>query len=171
MAGNLARVPEWIWAPATAAMLAAAVGAAGMTVGMPWLFPSLGPTIFIQVHDPDLSAARPYNVLVGHALGILAAVIGVLVTGAGAMPSVLATGEPSWPRVWASVIALALSLLAQVPLKAAHPPAAATALLIALGGFRLDVRSMLILAAGILLTAGMGEVLRRLRQQDRADGA
>lgn len=93
----------------------------------------------------------------------------MLVTGAGAMPSVLSSDELSWPRVWASVIAMALILLAQVPLKASHPPAAATALLIALGGFSLNARTMAILAAGILLTTALGEMLRRLRHDDQAD--
>ena len=79
------------------------------------------------------------------------------------MPPIRSSDELSWPRVWASVIAMALTLLAQIPLRASHPPAASTALLISLGGFSLDRRSLGILTAGILLTALTGEALRRLR--------
>ena len=79
MAG--AKVPEWIWAPGAAAILSATIGAAGMLAGVPCLFPSLGPSIFLQVHKPDLPSARPWNLLVGHALGIGAAAVGVLLTG------------------------------------------------------------------------------------------
>lgn len=65
----------------------------------------------------------------------MAAIVGVILTGAGMDPPVLEGDELTWPRVWAAVIAMVLTLAAQVPLKASHPPAAATALLIALGGF------------------------------------
>jgi CBS-domain-containing membrane protein len=58
---------------------------------------------------------------------------------------------------------MALTIAIQVPLKAAHPPAAATALLIALGGFRLAPRDMTILLLGVLLTAALGEAARRFR--------
>lgn len=157
-------VSEWIWAPVSAALLTAIAGATGLWAGLPWLFPSLGPTIFLQVHKPEQKSARPYNVVVGHAAGIIAAVIGVLTLGAGSAPPVLSSNELTWPRIWASVIAMGLTLLLQVPLKASHPPAAATAMLIALGGFSLTWRDMGVLAAGILLVALLGEGLRRLRQ-------
>lgn len=159
-------IPEWIWAPLSAALLTAIVGATGFWAGLPWLFPSLGPTIFLQVHKPEQKSARPYNVVAGHATGILAAVAGVVAVGAGSAPPVLSANELSWPRIWASVIAMGLTLLLQVPLKASHPPAAATALLIALGGFSVTWHDMGVLIAGILIVALLGEGLRRLRQPD-----
>lgn len=70
------RLPEWVWAPA--AMLTAVVGATGLWAGLPWLFPSLGPTIFLQVHKPDLASAQPWNVVAGHGADILGGVAGVL---------------------------------------------------------------------------------------------
>ena len=160
---SMKSIPEWLWAPITTGLISTVIGATGLWAGLPWLFPSLGPTIFLQVHKPDQESSRPYNVVLGHALGILAAIIGVLLPGAGSAPSVLASNELTWPRVWAAVIAMVLTLAAQVPLKASHPPAAATALLIALGGFSLTWRDMGVLVAGILLTAALCEVLRRLR--------
>lgn len=60
---------------------------------------------------------------------------------------------------------MAVTLAVQVPLKASHPPAAATALLAALGGFRLTAREMLVLAAGIFLVAVLGEAARWLRSR------
>jgi hypothetical protein len=45
------------------------IGLLGATVSEPWLFPSLGPTIFMQTVTPEAEAAKPWSVLVGHAMG------------------------------------------------------------------------------------------------------
>ena len=55
----------------------------------------------------------------------------------------------------------ALTLAIQVPIKASHPPAAATALLVALGGFSLTPREITVLVAGVPLVAVLGEGARR----------
>lgn len=159
-------VPEWLWAPVSAAVLTAAVGVTGLWAGMPWLFPSLGPTIFLQVHRPDLASARPWNVLAGHAAGIAGGIVGVLLLAAQDAPPVLSANVLTWPRLWAAVIAMALTLAIQVPIKASHPPAAATALLIALGGFSLTPREITVLVAGVLLVAVLGEGARQLRRKE-----
>ncbi len=159
----MSRLPEWLWAPLSAAALSLVVGGTGMWAHLPWLFPSLGPTIFLQVHRPGLESARPYHVVVGHAVGVAAAIAGVLLAGAGDAPSVLSADVLTWPRVWASVIAMGGTLLLQVPLRAPHPPAAATALLISLGGFKVAPKDLGVLAAGILIVAALGEALRSLR--------
>ncbi|BBI65543.1 hypothetical protein HSBAA_PA_1460 (plasmid) [Vreelandella sulfidaeris] len=38
--------------------------------GQPWLFPSLGPSIFLHVHKPNLESARLYNTVMGHLIGV-----------------------------------------------------------------------------------------------------
>ncbi len=48
-------------------------------------------------------------------------------------------------------------------LHASHPPASATTLLVALGGFRLDTPTMFTVIAGVLLVGVLGEALRRVR--------
>lgn len=156
-------VPDWLWAPASAAVLTAAVGMTGLWAGLPWLFPSLGPTIFLQVHKPEQASARPWNTIAGHGAGIVAGVAGVLLLGAQNAPPVLSQDVLTWPRLWAAVIAMALTLAIQVPIKASHPPAAATALLLALGGFSLTPREITVLVADVLLVAVLGEGARRFR--------
>lgn len=47
-------------------------GVLGMWAHQPWLFPSLGPTIFLQTVTPNESAARPWNTVRGHGVGIAA---------------------------------------------------------------------------------------------------
>ena len=62
----------------------------------------------------------------------------------------------------ASVIALGLTLLLLTALRANHPPAGATTLLVSLGAIRTlgDVSQVM---SGVVLLAAMGEILRRAR--------
>jgi CBS-domain-containing membrane protein len=155
--------PEWLWAPLTASCTTLAIGLVALAAGQPWLFPSLGPSIFLHVHKPDNPSAKPYNTIVGQALGVGAGAIGLLLTGASQAPSVLSGQTMVASRMWASVIAMGLCLLFQQFLRASHPPAAATALLLTLGGFQLVGEDMLAIAVGVALIVVIGEPLRRYR--------
>lgn len=148
--------------PAVAAfLLILPVGALAMLCRQPLLFPSLGPTVFTQVHAPRSEAARPWNALVGHGLGVLSAVVALWLTGAAhGSPPVGAAVTLTRPRVVASALAVGLGVAAQIPLRAAHPPAAATALLITLGGIHPEARAVGAIAAGVLLTVPLARLVR-----------
>ncbi|WP_045234533.1 HPP family protein [Deinococcus pimensis] len=163
-------VPDAVWAPLAAAALMLAAGGVGLLVAQPLLFPSLGPTAFLQAETPDQPGARPFNVIVGHLVGLLAGFGSALLLGATNAPSVLATHELTAPRVWASVLAVLLTLLGGLLLRASHPPAAATTLLASLGGFPPTVRSFLTVMAGVLIVAALGEALRRWRLAQKEGG-
>jgi hypothetical protein len=62
------------------------------------------------------------------------------------------------------VLSAVLTMLGLSLLKATHPPAAATMLLVALGGFEPTWRSAGIVTAGVLLLAVLGEGVRYLRR-------
>jgi CBS-domain-containing membrane protein len=156
-------IPDLVWAPLAGSILTLIPGLVGLAAGSVWLFPSLGPTAFLQAASPQHPSSRFYNTVVGHAVGIIAGVLFVLVLGANAEPSVLASHQLFPHRVWASALAIALTLLLQLLLRANHPPAAATTLLITLGGFNPTWRDVLTIAAGVLIVASTGEILRRLR--------
>jgi len=49
-----------------------AIGALGLWAGQAWLFPSLGPTIFLQAVTPHEPSAQLWNTLAGHAVGVAA---------------------------------------------------------------------------------------------------
>ena len=49
-----------------AAAIVAVVGAIGLVLHQPWLFPSLGPTAMLMLESPEQPSARFVNALVGH---------------------------------------------------------------------------------------------------------
>jgi len=162
-------IPDAVWAPLSAGALILVIGLIGLVAHQPLLFPSLGPTAFLQTETPDQPSSRPYNVIVGHLVGLLAGFLAVWVCQAAGAPSVLTTHELTAPRVWASVLAIVLTLLVGLLLRASHPPAAATTLLASLGGFPPTLRSTGTVMAGVLLVALLGEGLRRLRVKQTED--
>ncbi len=156
-------IPEIVWAPLVASLLLLVVGLLGLLTGHPWLFPSLGPTAFLYAEYPTHRTARFSHVVAGHCIGLGAGVFAVRLLGADRAPAAV-VGERLAPiRVWAAVCALALTILAMLVLRASHPPAAATTLIVALGGLRPTVRDALLVAVSILILALCGEGMRRVR--------
>jgi len=52
-------------------LLVLLVGGLGYVTGNLWLFPSLGPSIFMLVASPHLKSSSLYNMIVGHLIGII----------------------------------------------------------------------------------------------------
>jgi hypothetical protein len=164
-----------VWAPSASGLLMLIVGAIAMIAGLvigpawgiksaagfPWLFPSLGPTAYLQAESPAHPSSRFYNTVVGHAIGLIAGFAAVFALGAYYDPVVLVKHELTWGRVIAAALALAITVLVGLVLKASHPPAGATTLLVALGAFKLE--DTLSVVAGVLLVASAGELFRRMR--------
>lgn len=161
--GKVARLPDLLWTPLIVAILVLTAGSLGLLFHQPWLFASLGPTAYLYGHTPHQASARFYNTVVGHTAAILAGFIAVVLVHAEATPSVFTTHELTWSRVLASVLALTVAVPAELLLRASHPPAAATALLIALGGFNVSAQSAVSILIGVLIVGSIGEVFRRIR--------
>lgn len=114
------------------------------------------------MQTPQLKAARPYNVAGGQFVGVAMGYLTVLVLGGlSGFPSALSTHTLLPVHVIASGIGIGLMILVQLLVKAEHQPAAATVLLITLGGFRLMWLDLSWLLAGIAIMAISGEVARR----------
>ena len=141
----------------------AVIGVAGIAVGVPWLFPSLGPTIAIQSESPDAFVARPWNVVAGHLIGALVGIGCIHLTGVIAEAPVNVSLVLSWRRVIAASLAVFISMALQRLAKAQHPPAQATTLLVVVGALAADLHGALVLLAGIVLVAALGEAVRRSR--------
>jgi CBS-domain-containing membrane protein len=153
--GLLARFPERpVWA---AFMLVngfftiGVLAALAMVTGAPFVFPSLGPTAFLFFFTPTAPTASPRHTVYGHAIGIACGYGALWLTGLEHAPPALASGV-DLPRVLAAALSLAFTGSLMILLKAAHPPAGATTLIVSLGIVTRPKYLVLIEAAVILLT-------------------
>lgn len=117
----------------------------------PFIFPSLGPTAFLFFYTPTAPAASPRNTLIGHAIGVIAGYLSLVVTGLTMAGPALAVGV-SWPRVIAAALSLGLTSGLMVLLKSPHPPAGATTLIVSLGILTKPWQLLLLMVAVVLLT-------------------
>lgn len=164
------RIPDPIWAPASASVVMLAIGLLGVATGEPWLFPSLGPTAFMQAEFPEHPTTDVYHTVVGHLIGIGAGIGAVLLLGAQDAPAIDVTGDLVPIRVWAAALSVAATILLTILLRASHPPAASTTLLFSLGALDSTWREAGLVIAGIVLVALLGYLVRLLRLPARRLG-
>jgi CBS-domain-containing membrane protein len=69
------------------------------------------------------------------------------------------------------VFAIALNMLLGFLLKASHPPAAATTLLVSLGGFKPTVVDATQVVVGVFIVAIAGEIFRQIRVKAKSPEA
>ncbi len=117
----------------------------------PFIFPSLGPTAFLFFYTPTAPAASPRNTIIGHAVGVVAGYLSLVVTGLTAAGPALAVGV-TWPRAIAAGLSLGLTAGVMVLLRSPHPPAGATTLIISLGILHQPWQLVLLMGAVVLLT-------------------
>ncbi len=155
-------VPDGIWAPITGALLIFLVGVISLAARRPWLFASLGPTAYLHAENPDHRSSHFYNTVVGHLVALASGFFAVWMLNAWSEPNVMATGQLTLVRVLACTLAIGLTILVVLTLRASHQPAGATTLLVALGTFQ-TLHDAVIVIVGVLLIAIVGEPIRRLR--------
>ncbi|HEU4748683.1 MAG TPA: HPP family protein [Gemmatimonadaceae bacterium] len=142
------------------------VGVIGIAAKQPWLTVGLGPTALLVASNPGSSMTRFHSIVAGHAVAFLCACFALLLLGVDLSSTV---GNRSVPveRVWASAIAIAITALVQPSLRAYHPPAAATALLVTLGLYRVTWKTSVSMLGGVLVVALLGEWFQRIRLKER----
>ncbi|MFC0034004.1 HPP family protein [Micromonospora chaiyaphumensis] len=143
--------------PAVRALAGSAVavvvaGAIALLTRQPWLFPSLGPAIMLHVEQPGRPESSPRNTVLGHLVALLAGYAFLVLTGLAHRPSALQEGM-SGVRIVAAAGSLAVTAAVLVLLKAAHPPAGATTLIVSLGLLHTPVQLVVAFAAVLLVTA------------------
>lgn len=159
---------KWIGA-GIATTIFVVLGLVSMWAGQPLLVPSLGPAVFIQVEQPRQAAGKPWNTLAGHAIGLAAGVVALALIGAHA-PSPIFTGVLTWQREMASALGIGLSFVGQLVLKASHPPAAASTLLVTLGATAPEWRGIAMVAAGVLVTSMLARTARHVAMRGSSSG-
>jgi CBS-domain-containing membrane protein len=132
----LGRFPERpVWAAfmfANGFMTIGLLAAVAMVSRTPFVFPSLGPTAFLFFFTPTLPTASPRHSIYGHAIGIACGYGALLATGLQHAPPAMVTGVDGH-RILAAALSLASTGALMILLKAAHPPAGATTLIVSLG--------------------------------------
>lgn len=118
------------------------------------LFPPLGPSAFILFRTPLAETASPRNVIMAHTLALMAG-LGSLALAGLLFPEMhhLQTVGINWHGVTAIALAMGMTSMAMVVLKCIHPPAAATALIAAMGYLENIVQVGGTLAAVLFLVA------------------
>jgi CBS-domain-containing membrane protein len=128
--------------------------------GQPFIFPSLGPTAFLFFYTPLAPAASPRNAVIGHLLGALAGWVSLAAFGLlHAGPAV--GGGVTAARVGAAALSLGLTSGLMVLLRAPHPPAGATTLIVSLGLLRTP-RQLGVLMAAVVLLCIQAIIINRL---------
>jgi hypothetical protein len=161
--GSASAVVDAIWVPALAATLIVLAGAIGHWLKQPWLFAGLGPTALMLASNPGHETTRFRAVVVGHLAAIGCAYLALVLLNAHGATTVITRTTVALPRVWASAASLAMLAVLMPQLRAYHPPAAATALLVTLGAYRMTGKTPLALIAGVVAVAVVGELAQRIR--------
>jgi CBS-domain-containing membrane protein len=151
-------------APTLEAALVMVVALAGWASHQPMIFASLGPTAFEMIETPKRPSARPYNIIMGNVIAVLASFFALWVTRAWFVPAVSASGVP-WLRVWSATLAALLTVLVTLLARATQPAALSTVLLISLGIMQTWKDGGIILAAVVLMTV-LGEPVRHWRAKN-----
>jgi CBS-domain-containing membrane protein len=140
-----------------------AIGLSGTwawAVKEPLVFPSLGATAFLIFETPMAEVGSPRNTIIGHAVGIGGGALSLALFGLLDAPSVYVAGvTPS--RIAAIALAVALTGGVLRILRAAHPPAGATTIIIA-SGLLARPRQMADVLIGVVLLTLAGWILNRL---------
>ena len=122
-----------------------------LITGQVFVFPSLGPTAFLFFYTPLAPVASPRNAICGHLIGVLGGWTSLALFGLTDVGPAISEGVDG-PRVAAAALSLGLTGGAMVLLKAPHPPAGATTLIISLGILRSPEQMVILMAAVVLLT-------------------
>jgi CBS domain-containing membrane protein len=158
------RRPIDLWiAPLCEAGLIFVAALSAWLLHRPMMFASLGPTAYELIETPERATAHPYNILVGHLIGILSGFFAIYVTHAWSTAPVTFT-EISFPRVLATTLAALLTVFGTLLARATQPAAVSTSLVISMGSMQRPWDGPFMMLAILLLTL-IGEPLRRLRSR------
>ena len=146
--------PRLVWSVYVGVNGFATIGLLGLlalVTGSPFVFPSLGPTAYLFFFSPLAEASSPRNAILGHSIGLVCGYAAFTVTS-GFGPAFAAGGAVHFPRVMAAALALSTTGALMAFLRASHPPAGATTLIVALGIISRPRELVVIEIAVILLT-------------------
>jgi CBS domain-containing membrane protein len=135
-------------------------GALAWLVEEPLVFPSLGATAFLFFETPMAEVASPRNTIIGHYVGAAVAYAWLVVFSLTDAPSAL---EAGFSIERAAAVALSVGFTGGILrlLRAAHPPAGATTVIVS-AGLLTSGSELLALAAGVALLTVSANALNRV---------
>lgn len=154
-------------APFFEALLLLIAAAIGWATHKPLLFASLGPTAYELVETPERKSARPYNIVVGHLVAVLAGFLALWATHAWTSPK-FSTGIITWPRIGAVVLAAAVTVAVTLLINATQPAALSSTLLVVLGSMQ-TWQDGFYLMGGVLIMLICGEPIRLWRLRTKKE--
>lgn len=128
--------------------------------GSPFVFPSLGPTAYLLFIAPLQPNSCPRNTILGHAIGLVCGYGAYALTGAANLPFGVHPGV-YWPRILAAALSLSFTGAFMVLLRADHPPAGATTLIVSLGIIS-KPKELVIIEVAVFLLVAQALVINRL---------
>jgi CBS domain-containing membrane protein len=128
----------------------AVLGVLAILGNEPFIFPPLGPTLFILFAFPLAQEARPRNVIGGHLVGLIAGIIALGVFGLVNEPPDLT--DLDWTRLGAVLVGLAIAAGTIMGLRLLHIPGIATAMVVAMGLLSAPVDWAFMLTGAIVAT-------------------
>lgn len=137
-----------------------AIGIFAWVTDLPLTYPALGPTAFILFATPTALAAAPRSIVLGHFLGLASGyAVWHLVSIVAGEPVSSQTG--GWPLFLSASLGLAVICALLVWLSCPHPPACASALVVALGGVT-DWFSVLLMGLAVVWMTAQAVAMNRL---------
>lgn len=135
---------------------------AAQVLELPLLFPPLGPTAFILFYTPMAAAASPRNAIQAHVLAVLAGLVSLwIVSHVYPAADLTEPASMNGPRVATISLAMVLISIAMISTRSIHPPAAASALIAAMGYLH-NPMQILGLPAAVVLLVFLALLLNRL---------
>jgi CBS domain-containing membrane protein len=131
-----------------------------VVTGSPFVFPSLGPTAYLLFIAPLAENSSPRNTILGHAIGLACGYAAYSLTGAANLPFGVHPGV-YWPRILAAALSLSATGALMVLMRADHPPAGATTLIVSLGIIS-KPKALVIIEVAVFLLVAQAIVINRL---------
>lgn len=148
-------------ATAHAGLLVAVTGAAAWLSGLPFIFPSLGPSAFILAVRRGSEDHTAYRVIGGHFVAIVAGMAAYHLLARGVDLSGVAPLSGAGLRLALSgTLSVALTSLLMLVTGTRHAPACATTLIVSLGILASPADAGIILASVVVLYAAHALVAR-----------
>jgi len=136
------------------------LAALAVLTGVPFIFPSVGPTAYQLFFLPRSKTSTPHNTLLAHLIGLVCGYIAFRASGVPVWTAMMKEGFDFRPVVAASV-SLAVTAALMILLHASHPPAGATTLIVSLGLIT-NITDLAVIETAVLVITAQAFCVNRL---------